>query len=203
MDYEFVSQYEFWLRTFRNCNHNTTIKYIANFRKIVNRCIRSGWLEKDPFVGFKMTKKEVISEFLTAYELSTITAKKFCSKRLTQVRDIFLFCCYTSLAFADVKKLKTSGIGVGIDDSKWIFTNRQKTDTMSRIPLLPIALELIEQYRDHPVCVGSKKVLPVLSNQKYASRSTYLHLTIWAVCSHKKLFQKVSPGICLCSLFKY
>ena len=167
MDYEFVSQYDFWLKTTRNCSHNTAIKYIANFRKIVNRCIRNGWLEKDPFVGFKMTKKEVVPEFLTEQEIETITKKKFASERMNQVRDIFLFCCYTGLAFVDVKKLKASEIGIGIDGSKWIFTNRQKTDTLSRIPILPIALEILEKYKEHPACLNSEKVLPVLSNQKY------------------------------------
>ena len=167
MDFEFVSQFEFWLKTFRNCNHNTTIKYIANFRKIVNHCIRSGWLEKDPFVGFKMTKKEVIPEFLTEYEVVVLGEKKFSSERLTQVRDIFLFCCYTGLAFADVKKLKISEIGVGVDGNKWIFTRRKKTDTISRIPLLPMALEIIDQYRNNTACINTEKVLPVLSNQKY------------------------------------
>ena len=167
MDFEFVSQFEFWLKTFRNCNHNTTIKYIANFRKIVNHCIRSGWLEKDPFVGFKMTKKEVIPEFLTEHEIAALGEKKFSSERLTQVRDIFLFCCYTGLAFADVKKLKISEIGVGVDGNKWIFTRRKKTDIISRIPLLPMALEIIDQYRNNIACINTEKVLPVLSNQKY------------------------------------
>jgi site-specific recombinase XerD len=59
LDFEFVTDYEFWLKSVRKCNHNSTIKYISNFRKIVNRCIRSGWLSKDPFLGFKMTKREV------------------------------------------------------------------------------------------------------------------------------------------------
>lgn len=86
---------------------------------------------------------------------------------MTQVRDIFIFCCHTGLAFADVKKLKTSELGVGIDGHKWIFTTRRKTDTISRIPLLPIALSIIEKYNDHPECINSEKVLPVLSNQKY------------------------------------
>lgn len=167
MDFEFVSQYEFWLKTFRNCNHNTTIKYIANFRKIVNRCIRHGWLEKDPFLGFKMTKKEVIPEFLTENEIGILADKIYSTERLTQVRDIFLFCCYTGLAFADVKKLKNSEIGIGIDGSKWIFTNRQKTGSISRIPILPFALDIIEKYKDHPTCINSEKVLPVLCNQKY------------------------------------
>jgi site-specific recombinase XerD len=167
LDYEFVSQYEFWLKTFRNCNHNTTIKYIANFRKIVNRCIRIGWIEKDPFVLFRMTKKEVIPEFLTEHEIQKIALKRFASERINQVRDIFLFCCYTGLAFADVKKLKVSEIGIGIDGNKWIFTHRQKTDTSSRIPLLPFALEILDQYKDHPICINTGKVLPVLCNQKY------------------------------------
>ena len=77
LDYEFVSQYEFWLKSVRNCNHNTSIKYISNFRKIVNRCIRNGWLDKDPFVGFKMTKREVVPEYLTEHEIKTIVTKKF------------------------------------------------------------------------------------------------------------------------------
>lgn len=167
LDYEFISQYEFWLKSIRNCNHNTSIKYISNFRKIVNRCIRNGWLDKDPFVGFKMTKREVIPEFLTQHELETVIEKKFASARLNEIRDVFIFCCYTGLAFADVKKLKTSEIGIGIDGSKWVFTNRQKTETLSRIPLLPVAINILERYKDHLRCVNLEKVLPVRCNQNY------------------------------------
>ncbi len=184
LDYEFVSQYEYWLKTKRNCAHNTTIKYIANFRKIVNRCIRNGWLERDPFIGFKMTKKEVVPEFLTQHELNTISEKNFSTERLKQVCDVFLFCCYTGLAFADVEKLKPSEIAIGIDGNKWIFTKRQKTDTPSRIPLLPGAIDILEKYKDHPACISSHKVLPVLTNQKY---NEYLK-EIANVCGiHKKL----------------
>jgi len=167
LDYEFVSQYEFWLKSVRNCNHNTSIKYISNFRKIVNRCIRNGWLDRDPFVGFKMTKREVVPEFLTEHEIKIIVKKKFASDRLNEVRDVFIFCCYTGLAFVDVEKLKSSEIGIGIDGSKWIFTNRQKTETLSRIPLLPVAIDILERYKNHHSCINSGKVLPVLSNQKY------------------------------------
>jgi len=184
LDYEFVSQYEFWLKSVRNCNHNTSIKYISNFRKIVNRCIRNGWLDRDPFVGFKMTKKEVIPEFLTEHELKKLTSKKFTSERLSQVRDVFLFCCYTGLAFVDVEKLKPSEIGIGIDGTKWIFTNRQKTDTLSRIPLLPVAINVLEKYKNHHDCINSGKVLPVLSNQKY---NDYLK-EIASICGINKKF---------------
>ena len=91
-----------------------------------------------------MTKKEVIPEFLTEHEIQKIAENKFASERINPVRDIFLFCCYTGLAFVDVKKLKASEIQIGIDNNKWIFTNRQKTNTSSRIPLLPFALEILE-----------------------------------------------------------
>lgn len=166
LNYEFITEYEFWLKSERNCNHNTTIKYISNFRKIVNRCIRNGWLSKDPFVGFKMAKREVERTALTNEELQLIADKKFATDRLSQVRDIFLFCCFTGLAYADVQKLKRSEIVIGVDGEKWIFTHRQKTETSSRIPLLPISQEILARYENHPQCCNQGRVLPVLSNQK-------------------------------------
>jgi len=134
LNFEFVHDLEFWFKTQRKCARNTAMKYIANFKKIVNGCIRKGWLPKDPFLGFKMTKHEVVKEALTKQELATLDARSFPVYRLNFVKDIFLFSCYTGLAFASVKKLKRSEIGPGIDGNYWIFTNRQKTETASRIP---------------------------------------------------------------------
>ena len=88
---------------------------------------------------------------MTQQELDAITNnKKLSVERLQQVRDVFVFCCYTGLSYADVKKLKRSEIGIGMDGEQWIFTSRQKTDTSSRIPLLPVALEILNRYREHP-----------------------------------------------------
>jgi len=169
LNYEFIHNYEFWLKSVRKCDHNTTIKYLSNFRKIVNICIKSGWLDRDPFVGFKMTKREVERPFLTEDELNRIIEKKFIMPRMSQVRDIFVFCCYTGLAYADVKKLTTDEITIGIDGERWIWTNRQKTDTASRIPLLPPALEIMDRHKNDPQCLNQGRVLPVLSNQKMNS----------------------------------
>ncbi len=160
------------------------MKYLGNFKKIVIKCIRSGWLTKDPFDNFKMTKREVERTALFKEELEVISNKIFSTDRLTQVRDIFLFCCFTGLAYADVKKLKRSEIAVGIDGGKWIFTNRQKTETSSRIPLLPTTLEIIDKYKDHPQCIHQDRVLPVLTNQKM---NAYLK-EIADVCGIKKTF---------------
>jgi len=166
LNYEFISEYEFYLKSIRKCGHNSSMKYLANFKKVVLICVKKGWLDKDPFYGFKLARKEVIRDFLTQQELDTMAAKEFCTSRLTIVRDIFLFSCYTGLAYVDVRKLKRSEIGIGMDGEKWIFTSRQKTEVLSRIPLLPVCIDIIKRYEDHPQCVSRNSVLPVWSNQK-------------------------------------
>jgi site-specific recombinase XerD len=166
LNFEFISEYEFWLKSIRKCNHNTTMKYLSNFKKIVIKCIKNGWLQKDPFIGFNMAKREVERTPLTEFEVNALSAKVFPVMRLNIVRDIFLFSCMTGLAYADVQKLKRSEITIGVDGEKWIFTRRQKTDIISRIPLLPIAQEILNRYRDNEQCKNKDLVLPVLSNQK-------------------------------------
>lgn len=166
LSFDFVSDMEFWLKSVRKCNHNSSIKYIGNMRKIVNYCLKTGWLQRDPFFGFKMAKREVVREFLSDDELQALAAKRFAIERLSQVRDIFLFSCYTGLAFIDVFQLTPASIAKGIDGKQWIFTSRQKTDTPTRVPLLPQAQEILNKYKDHPRCVNENKVVPILSNQK-------------------------------------
>lgn len=113
--------------------------------------------------------KEVERAYLVQEEIQAIADKEFATERLNQVKDIFLFSCFTGLAYIDVKQLTRSNIGLGIDGGKWIFTNRQKTDTRSNIPLLPMAEEILNKYKQHPQCLNEGKLLPVLSNQKMNS----------------------------------
>jgi site-specific recombinase XerD len=169
IDHAFITEYEFFLRSVRKCANNTAIKYIKNFKKIVKLCISNGWLDKDPFVNYKAKIREVERDFLSQEEIQTIYEKVFVTERLNQVKDIFVFACFTGLAYIDVKQLTLSNISIGIDGGKWIFTHRQKTETASRIPLLPIPAELIQKYAEHPQCVNENKLLPVLSNQKMNS----------------------------------
>jgi integrase len=73
---------------------------------------------------------------------------------------------FTGLAYIDAKKLKRSEIVIGIDGERWIYTRRKKTDAPTRIPLLPVVLEIMEAYKDHPQCVIQDCLLPVPSNCK-------------------------------------
>lgn len=166
IDYAFVTEFEFYLRSIKKCNNNTAVKYVRNFRKIIKICLDNDWLDKNPCSRYEGKMKEVERDFLTEEELHRIYNKRFSSERLTLVKDIFIFSCYTGLAYVDVKGLKKDHIGIGIDGCKWIFKNRQKTDTKSKIPVLPIAQEIIQKYSNHPKCLNEDSVLPILTNQK-------------------------------------
>jgi site-specific recombinase XerD len=166
LNFEFVTDFEFWLKSERSCSHNTSVKYISNLKKIINICLKNGWLQRDPFTGYKMNKREVMREILSQEEIDRIANKVFSADRLSIVRDIFLFSCYTGLAYADVKKLKRSEIAIGMDGGEWIFTQRQKTEAPSRIPLLPAALRILQKYESNPLCLNKGVLLPISSNQK-------------------------------------
>jgi len=166
IDHEFITSYEFYLKSVCNCCQNTTSKYIKNFGKIIRICLANGWLQKNPFINYKSKMVEVERAFLSMEEIETMLNKVFVSDRLNQVKDIFLFSCFTGLAYADVKKLSRKNIAIGVDGDRWIYINRTKTDTRSNIPILPIASFLLEKYENHPQVVNQEKLLPILSNQK-------------------------------------
>ena len=162
----FILDFEHYFKTVKSCNHNTTIKYLKNLRKVINFAIKYDYLENDPFRKFDGKIKPVKREFLTQEELETIESKDSKIPRLELVKDVFIFCCYTGLSYIDVANLTNDNIRIGIDKERWIFIERTKTKTKSNIPLLSKPLEIIEKYKSHPVVLNENKLLPVLSNVK-------------------------------------
>jgi site-specific recombinase XerD len=128
--------------------------------------LANNWIDRNPFSNYKAKIREVERVYLSEEEIENIINKDFKTDRLSLVRDIFLFSCFTGLAYIDVKNLTKSHISLGIDGEKWIFTHRQKTETASKIPILPITQMIIDKYEDHPECCNQNKLLPILSNQK-------------------------------------
>lgn len=169
LDHAFITGFEFYLKTECRCSGVSAAKYIKHLKKIVNHCIANKWLNTNPFISYRSTAKAKERVFLTQDELDRMSGKSFGIDRLSQVRDIFRFCCYTGLSYADVKKLKRHEVAKGVDGDLWIFTEREKTDTASRVPLLPGAVAILKRYNDHPVCVNKDLLLPVLTNQKMNS----------------------------------
>src|SRR3990170_8519638 len=96
-----------------------------------------------------MSVNETHKTFLNEEELMLIAEQKITIKRLEQVRDIFLFSCYTGLSYCDVAKLTPANVVNGVDGDKWIFACRSKTNTPSKIPLLPISNSIVNKYVGH------------------------------------------------------
>lgn len=166
---QFIEDFEFFLKTVRRCCHNTTSKYLMNFKKIVRIALAKGWMKKDPFAQIRFHLDPVEREFLEKQELKTMLNKEITITRLAQIRDIFCFCCLTGLAFTDVQQLKAEHLVADIHGKIWIRKARQKTKNMCNIPLLDEAQKIIDRYRDHPYCQTHGVLLPVCSNQKMNS----------------------------------
>ncbi len=135
-------------------------------KKITIRAIKSGWLKVDPLQDHKLSLKETDRPYLTELELHSIKDKHFKNLRLDQVKDIFLFSCYTGLAYADIKKLSRAEIERTPNGLWWIKTRRQKTKQRSQLPLFATAKEIIDKYTDLSALSAEDTVLPVISNQK-------------------------------------
>src|SRR5690606_31571760 len=166
LNYEFVKDFEFYLKSVKGISNNTTLKYISNFKKIVLRAIDKEIITVDPFKRFKSKKEKIIKRPLSKHELYQLENHPITIERLATVRDVFVFQCYTGLAYIDVYNLKVSDIRKGDDGELWILKERQKTGSSFKVPLLPQALRIIERYKAHPTCVERGTVLPVISNQR-------------------------------------
>nr|WP_294901384.1 site-specific integrase [uncultured Pedobacter sp.] len=172
LNYKFILDFENFLMTRQPKDHqkklhnNGTMKHLERLCKMSNMALMLEWMDKDPFARHKLHFQKVERFFLTKEELKAIEEKKFTIERLEAVKDLFLFSCYTGLAYIDTMNLGKENILKGIDGEDWLMTSRQKTDTDVRIPLLPKALALIEKYKDHPKAEYQGRLFPVISNQK-------------------------------------
>jgi Site-specific recombinase XerD len=182
MSRQFIEDYEFYMKTVRKCSHNTTTKYLKNFKKITRIAIQKEWLKKDPFSDIRFSLQQVERDFLESHEIEKMLKKEIDIDRLAQVRDVFIFCCFTGLAFSDVKQLTADHISIDVNGVKWIRKPRQKTKNMCNIPLMEIPLKLIEKYKNDTDCQAKGVLLPVLCNQKM---NAYIK-EIATICGIKK-----------------
>lgn len=163
----FVTEFEHFLLTNQKLQTNTATKYIKNLKKVVGMAVAMEWLPSNPFLSFKCTHTQTDREVLTQEDLDKLQHKVITIPRLAEIRDVFLFCCYTGFAYNEVEALTYDAVQIGLDGEKWLSINRGKTGTLESVMLLPIPLQIIEKYREHPHCKVHNKLFPVKSNQKY------------------------------------
>ncbi len=162
----FITELEHYLVTRDKLSNNSAMKYIHTFKRIIKFAIDQEWLEKNPVSQFRCTYNPPQRERLTMEEIMKLYNKDL-PARLAEVGDVFVFCCFTGFGYIDLYKLTPENIVTGIDSGKWIAKDREKTGTNERVPLLPIALEIIERYKNDLYCQAKGCLLPVNTNQCY------------------------------------
>ena len=161
--YQFIVDLEFFLRTEYGYSQNTTYKCMKFFKQVINKAIRAGLITVDPFNGYKISVQRVDRGFLSEDDLKKMMEKEFASKRLEQVRDIFVFACFSGLAYIDLANLRVDNIQKMFDGRLWIVTHRQKTNTKVTVPLLPPAIKILKKYEGKYL---DGQLLPIINNQK-------------------------------------
>ena len=134
----FITDFELYLRTACKCGYNTTAKFMQFFKRIIIIARNNGILDKDPFASYKIRLEKVDRGYLTEDEIKIILKKKMVSERLEHVRDLFIFSCFTGLAYSDVANLREENIRKSFD-------------------------MILKKYKGK---LPNGKILPVISNQK-------------------------------------
>jgi site-specific recombinase XerD len=172
INYQFITEFEMFLRGYRPkkerkaCGNNGTMKHLERFKKLINLAIKLEWLEKNPFQNYKMKFEKNERQFLSELELKLVEETYFKNDSLEKVKDMFLFSCYTGLAYGDLKELTTDQVIKGMDGKNWIYTKRAKTNVSVKAPLLHKADHILKKYKEKMYELENKRLFPVLSNQK-------------------------------------
>ncbi|GAA4318530.1 site-specific integrase [Mucilaginibacter gynuensis] len=175
IDYKFIIDFETYLRNHkpkdhqRPMNNNGVMKHLIRLRKMTTLALKLTWISRDPFKNYKFRYKKVETAFLNQKELDSIKVKDFAVDRLNIVRDLFVFSCYTGLSYVDLMNLKENNISAGEDGANWIKLFRQKSNEPTNIPILPVAQQILERYRNADRAEITGTLFPNLSNQKVNS----------------------------------
>ncbi|PIB31810.1 integrase [Gaetbulibacter sp. 5U11] len=165
LDLKFITDLEYYFKTDLNLSHATVYRSLQRVKKIILFAIAENYLQKDPFMLFKNKKYKTEIVYLTGDELNRLENHSFTQDKLQKVKDMFVFCCYTGLAYQEMANLKTENIIINFDGNKWIQIKRQKTQKIISLPLLSKAEFILDKYNNS----DNETLLPVISNQKFNS----------------------------------
>ncbi len=179
LTYVVIREFDLYLRTEVGQNPNTATKTMKTFKTITLLGQKMGVLLHDPFMNHRFHIEPVNRGFLTDEEILCIAHKQINIPRLELIRDIFIFSCFTGLAYIDVSNLTPDHI-VTLGDKQWIMTQRQKTSVETNVLLLDIPKAIIAKYGGKTYRNG--KLFPMLTNQK---TNSYLK-EIADICGIKK-----------------
>lgn len=162
LNLQWLHDFEYYLKTVKNQKQITINKSIQRFRKSIKSAVAEGYLDVDPFLLYKTKTVKSVVVFLDTDELKTLEEAQLDHPKLRLVKDLFIFSCYTGLAYYEISNLESKHIIKGFDGELWIQMNREKTTKPFSVPLLPKALEVLRVYHKE-----RGRVFPNISNQRY------------------------------------
>ncbi len=171
LKFEFITAFEYFIRNYPiketdPCTNNGTMKHLERLKKIMNWAARNEWIEKNPFINYQLKYKYRERDFLSESELSILERAEFTNLMLEQVRDLFVFSCYTGLSYIDVVNLEPTHVITHINGTKWIKTSRAKNDISVNVPLLQTACDIIEKFRTKENIAIRGRIFPRITNQE-------------------------------------
>lgn len=148
LDMSFIESYDFYLRVEMQRKPNTILGIVTRMGKMIKYAICEGIITGDPFTDYSPKRPKPQQKYLTRAELNKIMNTPLDHPNRYLTRDMFLFSCFTGLAYRDMRNLSEKNIVEDDDGMLWIKTTRQKTGTPCEIPLLELPIQIIEKYRD-------------------------------------------------------
>lgn len=167
IQYSLAIDFTHYLMTVEKIGKNTALKYVKTLKQVLKKAVDKGWVKYNTISGFKCSYTDPEREHLSMEEILYLYTKEISNPRLSEVRDVYIFCCFTGYAYETVYNLQTENIFTGIDGLKWISKHRAKSKTKEMVPLLPIPLEIINKYKENQYCLDNNRLLPVNCNQRY------------------------------------
>ena len=147
LTHDFAEKFIVYLSTVRGLRSNTIFHTLKKLHAMVYMALDKGWIAVHPFPDVWVVPQSRERHFLDDDEIRKIMDVHLPNYKTAIVRDIFVFCTFTGLAYADVRKLTCDDIHTDSNGDMWIIDKRQKTGTQFRVQLLPVARELVEKYR--------------------------------------------------------
>ncbi|MEW4922623.1 tyrosine-type recombinase/integrase [Algibacter sp. 2305UL17-15] len=160
LDLKFIKDLEYYFKTELHLKQATVYRSMQRVKKIIQFAIAENYLSRDPFNLYKNKKHKTKIVYLSVEELAMLEAHTFSQLRLQKVKDLFVFCCYTGLAYNEMATLSHNHIQIGFDGNEWIEMYRQKTGSKISVPLLQKAKVILSKYNNE---------LPKISNQRFNS----------------------------------
>jgi site-specific recombinase XerD len=180
--YSFAEDLADYLMLVRDLGNNTAMNYVKNIKQALKQAVQRNWILRNPIEAFTCGYINPERDILDDEEIMHMYKKKMPVARLEEVKNTYLFMCFTGYAYTDASLLTPEHVCKFFDGEDWIVKNREKTWCRENVPLMPMAKEIIERYRNHPYCLDKNMLLPIKSNQNF---NAYLK-EVADICGIKK-----------------